>query len=578
MHFDFLGPDPVNQQINRVMGRLAAGDPPNQIETSQVDVKEEPGRRERGGSIVPGKTENEAAARYLAEEMACLANTSGGGAIILGIADDGTRIGTELRPEWLRYRIWELTERRLTISVEPLLFEDTRLLVLRTHEAIEPIRYNGRVKWRLADNCVDIDPTTWHSERLRRTGVDWSAQISGYTLADVSAVAMEIARRYLFAAADAAAEDLARASDPDLLRRLHLVNGDGQLTNAGALLFVRTPDVGIDYIRRDYAGGDSANRIRTNHALLEQISEIEKAAEAVNRLVHVPGGFAHGQLRAIPMRALREAIINAAVHRDWLTPQPTTVEHIGDRVTVTSPGGFLGGIGPSNIITHPSVPRYRSLAEAVAALRLAEREGIGVDRMVVDMLALGHPEPHIEEVPGPGVRVGLVGGNPDERLVSLLASITPVTTARDVEALLLINHLIQHGWVDVERAAPVLQRSPIEAKTAIDRLAEARVDASPILSQIRGVPAGAADAHRLSDPVRERLRGRIEYLDGPTAREKLIREWARARGRVSSTEIADITGLSTTHVGALLTTLEEEGVLLPGRENRRGRGFFYVPA
>ncbi len=575
--FDFLGPDPVDRQINEVMTGLAAGDPPSRIERAQVDVKEEPGRRDREGAITAGMPENDEAARYLAGEMACLANTPGGGAIILGVADDGTRIGTELDAEWLRHRIFELTARHLTVSVQPLAFEGVRLLVLKTHQAIEPIRYAGRLKWRLNDHCVEIDATSWHSERLRSTGVDWSAQPSGHVLTDVSAVALEIARRYLRATADPAAEDLAAASDADLLRRVHVLDGTDRLTNAGSLLLVATPHVGIDYIRRDLPGADSTNRIRTTRPLLEQIAEIEKAAEAVNRLVHVAGGFAHGQLRAIPMRALREAIINGAVHRDWLTPQPTTVEHVGDRVTVTSPGGFVGGVGPFNIITHPSVPRYRSLAEAVASLRLAEREGIGVDRMVRDMLALGHPEPHIEEVPGPFVRVGLVGGDPDARLLTMLASVQP-PIAQDVEALLLINHLTQAGWVDVRRAAPVLQRSPIEAKTAINRLAAVEADGDPVILRIRGVPAGDPEAYRLSDAVRERIRGSRSYADGQAARLGLIEEWARARGRVSSTEIADITGLSITHVGTLLVSLEEEGVLRPGRENRRGRGFYYVAA
>ncbi|HEX8394274.1 MAG TPA: ATP-binding protein [Longimicrobium sp.] len=577
MTFVFLGPDPVDRQVNEVMARLAAGDAPRGIERAQVDVKEEPGRRGRDGGIAAGRSENEEAARYLAGEMACLANTAGGGAIILGIADDGTRIGTELGAEWLRHRIFELTSRQLTISVQAVVFEGVRLLVLKTHQAIEPIRVGGKLKWRLNDHCVEIDPTSWHSERLRITGVDWSAQPSGHTLADASAIALEIARRYLRAAADPAAEELASASDADLLHRVHVLDGTNRLTNAGSLLFVGTPHVGVDYIRRDLPGADSTNRIRTTRPLLEQISEIEKAAEAVNRLVHVPGGFAHGQLRAIPMRALREAIINGAVHRDWLTPQPTTVEHVGDRVTVTSPGGFVGGVGPFNIITHPSVPRYRSLAEAVASLRLAEREGIGVDRMVRDMLALGHPEPHIQEVAGPYVRVGLVGGDPDPYLLALLASVQP-PISQDVESLLLINHLTHAGWVDVLRAAPVLQRSAIEAKTALDRLAAVEAAGRPVILRIRGVPAGEPEAYRLSDAVREGLKRSISYADGQAARLALILGWARARGRVSSTEITDITGLSVTHVGNLLGALEAEGVLRPGRENRRGRGFYYVAA
>jgi ATP-dependent DNA helicase RecG len=95
----------------------------------------------------------------------------------------------------------------------------------------------------------------------------------------------------------------------------------------------------------------------------------------------------------------------------------------------------------------------------VAALRLAEREGVGIDRMVRDMLALGHAEPAIAEIPGPYVRVTLAGGDPDTLLFAFLASLAPPTAAPDVDTLLLLHHLMRRGWVDVRRAAPVLQRS-----------------------------------------------------------------------------------------------------------------------
>lgn len=575
MSFDFLGPDLVDEAISRVLDRLKAGDPPSAIEITNVDVKEERGRRNHG-SITLGAAENETAAQHLAEEMACFANTPGGGAIILGITDEGQRVGTNLDPDWLRHRIWELTNRQLSISAEEISLDGVRLLILKTREGAEPIRYRNRLKWRLDDNCVEVDATTFLTERLRRTGLDWSAQPSGHSLKDLSAIALEIARRYLLAARDSAAEDLASASNEDLLRRLNLVDGNDRLSNAGSLLFVGTPHIGIDYIRREFPGGDSTNRVRSKLSLLEQISETEKATEAVNRLVHVPGGFAHGQVRAIPARALREAIINGVVHRDWLTAHPTTVEHVGDRVTVTSPGGFVGGVGPTNIITHPSVPRYRSLAEAVTALRLAEREGIGVDRMVRDMLALGHPEPFIEEVTGPAIRVVLVGGDPHPQLLSLLAAVSPPEVTGNVESLLLINHVVRLGWVDVARAAPILQRSQVEAQAALHTLARARLKDIPLIVPVRGVPTG--DAYRLGDVAREWLKESTRWADGIGARDTLIPAWAGARGRVSSTEIADITGLSTTRVGTILTSMEEDGLLLPGRETRRGRGFYYIPA
>jgi ATP-dependent DNA helicase RecG len=275
---------------------------------------------------------------------------------------------------------------------------------------------------------------------------------------------------------------------------------------------------------------------------------------------------------------MREAIVNGVVHRDWLSSEPTTIEHIGDVLTVTSPGGFIGGVAPSNIITHPAVPRYRSMAEAMATLRLAEREGIGVDRMFRDMLALGHPEPEISEIPGPYIRVGLIGGDPDIEIVEFLSRIEPATVAADIDLLLLVDHLTRHGWIDTKTAAPVLQRPDSETKAAIDRLSRAKIGGDGIITPVKGVPAGQPIAYRLTSAARRLLANRAGHLETPEARKAQIVAWAMSRGRVSSTEAADIAGLSIPYAGVVLTSLEEEGVLLAGRPNRVGRGFYYVPA
>lgn len=581
----FFAQDPVSREVAAVLDGLASGRPPRDLERRQVDCKEEPGRRDQRGQVLPGAPENEGAAQYLAEELACFANTAGGGAIILGVADGGARIGTELDPEWLRHRVFELTERKLTISAHPHELDGVRLLVLVVPQALEPIRYRGKLKWRVKDHCTEVDASSWGVEAQRRAGFDWSAEPSGRTLGDVNAHAVEVARGYLVAAAergDEAAADLAAASSPDLLRRLHVLRADGALTHAGVLLFVGTPDVGLDYVRREAAGADSTHRERSGRPLLVQLQAVEAAAAAANRVVHVADGFAHGQLRAIPPRALREAVVNGVVHRDWHAPQPTAVEHIGDRLTVTSPGGFIGGIGPANIITHPSAPRYRSLAEAMTALRLSEREGIGVDRMVGDMLALGHRAPEIAELPGPYVRVALVGGAPDQTVLAFLASLTPPPVARGVDALLLLTHLIRHGWVDATQAAPVLQRSRVETEAALTDLATARLTTAagagePVIAPVRGVPADAPPAYRLSDRARAMLGPKVAPLATPAGRAAMIAEWARRRGRVSSPEAADLTGLSAVSAVALLAALEDEGTLRPSRPNKRGRGLYYVP-
>lgn len=573
----FLGPDPLEEQIEEMFALLERGRAPSRVETSRVDVKEEPGRRARRGRVLPGHGENEEAARYLAGEMACMANTAGGGAIILGVADDGTRIGTRLKREWLRYRIWELTGRKLTLAVRVAELEGFRLLVLSTDEALEPIRYRGRIRWRVDDNCVEIDPTTWHNRRMHSLGYDWSAQPSGHTLSDISPIAVEIARRYLRRSNHRDATDLADAGDEDLLRRLNVVDGRGALTNAGSLLFVDTPDIGIDYIRRDVPGGDSTNRVRGRGPLLGQIADVEKAAADANRTRHVPIGFVVRRTRSIPTLVIREAIVNGIVHRDWHSPQPTTVEHIGDQMTVTSPGGFIGGVSVTNIITHPAVPRYRSLAEAMAALRLAEREGIGVDRMIRDMLAIGRPGPEFYEVRGPYVRVSLDGGEPDHHMIGFLDATEPEASDEDVDLLLIVEHLITRGWVDPTSVAPVLQRSVTESATALSRVEAVTSSGSPIIARVHGVPPDHPPAYRLSDHCRNALAHRLGSNRTPDRREAIILDWARSRGRVSSTEVADLCAITVVYAGKLLSSLADDGLLAGSRPRRIGRGFHYLP-
>ena len=217
----------------------------------------------------------------------------------------------------------------------------------------------------------------------------------------------------------------------------------------------------------------------------------------------------------------------------------------------------------------------------MAKLGLAEREGIGVDRMVRDMLAIGRPPPAISQPDGPYVRVALLGGSSNAEVVALVAALTPARAA-NVDSLLLIEHLTRHGWVDAESAAPVLQRSSsIEAEEAIHRLTEVHLDpdhSAPVITPVRGVPASHPDAFRLSDTARRRLSHRLASLRTREVREAMILQWSRARGRVSSTEVADLAGLSKVSAGKLLTALADAGHLEGSRPGRIGRGFFYVPA
>lgn len=576
----FTGPPTVRLELNRVMQALTSGMPADGVESELVDVKEEPGRRDRNGAILPGEPTNEAAADYLAGELACLAN-SGGGAIVLGVADPGQVIGTALDIDWLRHRVYELTDRKLTVSAAAFELHGARVVELVAPAALEPIRFRGRIRHRVGKHCVEMDAAAWADAHQLRAGYDWSAQPSSRTLADVRAGALEVARDFLRASGEAPAADLASATGHDLVRRLNLSDDDGRLVNAGALLLCGG-DPMVDYRRREVAGGDAIKRVNVaGRSLLEQFSQVMDAVRIHNPQVELDTGWVRGQAHRVPDLAAREALVNGITHRDWQSPAATEIEHVGDRYTVTSPGGFVGGVRPDNIITHPSAPRYPRLAETLATLRIAERQGIGVDRMHRDMLYLGLPAPVIEQLPGPSVRTTLIGGPPVRLWRSLLASLDPPSAGDDLDFLLVLDLAARQGWVTGRTARKAVQRSQPETNDVLARLARVRLRGIdvPLLVGVDGDPGAGrepyAAAWQLSQVARTALIDSDRHR--PPSRATLLSAYARERGRISSTEAGSLLDTATNTARGLLDELVRDGELRPGREQRRGRGFFYVP-
>lgn len=575
-----FGADPVRQEVADLIARMDAGTLIDKgHERKHVDLKEEAGRRDQTGQVLPGSPENDAAARKLAAEAACMSNTPGGGALIVGVSDDGTLVGADLDAEWLRQRIYEITRRLLTADVYEATARGMRLLVIVCPAAVEPVRINDRIHWRVNDNCVEVDAATWHARRMQTLNYDWSGDESSTRSSAVRPQALAVARDFLLASGDPSAEELARTPDAQLLNRLNVVTHDGMLSNAGVLAFAGRGNPSLDYIHRDFAGGDSTARVRRpDRSLLEELAEIFLTIDANNATRHVQAGLVVRQVRDIPVLAAREAVVNGVAHREWGLSAPTVVEHVGRTIRVTSPGGFFGGVNESNIITHPSQSRNPALTQLLADLRVAEREGIGVDRMVREMVRVGHQPPAIREITGPFVRTSLVGDTLDEPWIGWLAQIEPAEESTDVSSLLLLRQLITEGWVDEGAAVPLIQLPVEEARGAILKLARAKVKGHPLLQTVDGTPEGSAVAWRLGSAALEDLLNRDRAMGHTRAlptRAEIAKSYAEERGRISSTELGSLVGASGTNVGGTLKALAAEGVLTPSSPAGRGRGFYY---
>lgn len=158
-----------------------------------------------------------------------------------GVPNDGELVGATTDAEWLRHRIYELTQRMPTVDISEVEIRGRRLLILLVPAAVEPIRVDGKIQRRVDDHCVEIDAATWHSRRMRTLNYDWSAEPTTVPASEVRPGALVVARDFLANSGDSGAEELSRASDADMMRRLNAVTGEGSSRTQG---FWRSSGVG----------------------------------------------------------------------------------------------------------------------------------------------------------------------------------------------------------------------------------------------------------------------------------------------------------------------------------------------
>lgn len=572
--------------VDLALKSFARGDTADACETEGVDFKEEAGRRGQGGVVLPGSPRNQAVAEQIANEVACLANTAGGGALVVGVADDGTPIGAETDRDWLRQRVHERVDIAPAIE-ERRLPDGTRVLIVLVAEAREPVEdTSGQLRWRVGKRCAEVDRSEWWAERLRRLGSDPLNAVTDQRLADLPPTALAAVRR-LLRTASADAGSLRELPDRELLTRLGVLLPDGFLTAAGVHMFAAAPRTVLELVVLDVAGGDVVARAPdlSGLSLIEQLSEIEARLDALDTAVVVQSGLHLGPIRKVPWLAVREALLNAVVHRDWLPSDPIHITWIqaDASLDVVSPGGFAGGVTSESVLSS-RYSRNPALADLARAMGLVERQGVGVDRMYREMVALGHRPPVIREEQGPRIRARLVGGDPLAAVVAVMSAIEPVSRQRDVRVALALHAVLRDGFASAPGLAQLLQVPQDEAAEALDAVANCTIDGESVLSPSNAglwLPAAAlvsratADLHDL--PVAQR-RGLLTWWrpDGPGAR-RLVESWLAVAPRISSGDFADVSGFTTQGALQALNRLAGEGLIKRG-DAAIGRRAHFVAA
>lgn len=99
-----------------------------------------------------------------------------------------------------------------------------------------------------------------------------------------------------------------------------------------------------------------------------------------------------------PIRAIREAVVNAIVHRNYELPEPNRITVFSDRIEIHSPGALHWAVNKEKFVAGTANPKWRnqSLAYLFSKMQLAQSEGQGIPTIFSVMRAEGCPDPIFE--------------------------------------------------------------------------------------------------------------------------------------------------------------------------------------
>lgn len=493
----------VVSSMGRFLDEIRSGASAGSLESVTLDFK-----TDKSGGFKETATD-------IAEACVCFANAAGG-TVVLGVHDRGggpdAFVGTRIEVDRLRSAVYDRTEPHLTVGVEQVEYAGARLLVISVPEGLEVYSTSrGEYRQRWMTECRPMSPAAVARLSDERRGNDWSAEASQSGPDDVDPVAIERVRELLRLSDDEPRVRLARAAPLEIARRLGLVADNGYLTRAGEILLVDnaacSPPELVVYQHRRTAGGEADFSRRWGSPLVSAFAEVLEVVSA--RLSITPLTVRSGQqitIEDFSSIAIREALANALIHRDLRENQPVQVLHSPATLTIGSPGPLVSGVTPDNILTRGTKPRYPSLAKAFNALGWGEYLGQGVNRMFREMARSGRPLPEITSSPD-GVEVLFRGAPPNIHVARVIAEL-PEDLKNDTDTLLIFMQLCSKKSVTAQQIAPIIQRSPRDAESALRHASQPDVE---LLEPTAGTRGRRFPNYRFQGDVLARLGPAVAY-------------------------------------------------------------------
>lgn len=166
------------------------------------------------------------------------------------------------------------------------------------------------------------------------------------------------------------------------MQTLKLVSADGIYTNLGLLLSEQCPHT----IKAAVFEGSNQNvfkdRREFSGSLMQQLNEVYDYIDFHNQTHATFQKLLRIDTRDYPEVAVREALLNSLVHRDYSFRASTLISIYEDRIEFVSIGGLLPGLELDDLMMGVSVCRNPHLANVFYRLQLIEAYGTGMKKIM----------------------------------------------------------------------------------------------------------------------------------------------------------------------------------------------------
>ena len=528
------------------------------------------------------------AVRSVVSAAVCMAN-GGGGTVVFGVRD--SQVGRDLAiigvphhvsANRLKLGVYDGTDPKLTPVFEELLVPEGtgRLILMHVYPGMPPYtNTSGEGTVRVGKDCKPLTGT------FRRQVIEWSAD-ADFTAETVdvplssaiSATAIELLRS--LAERERAPTELLGLGDQDMLRSLGVIRDEKPTRSAlllcGSPTSIRenVPGYMWTHIRMGSSTGytDRADGVDSIPVALSRLLERIMADNPIETIHHGPYDL---EYRTYPEVTLREALLNSLCHSDFRTSGPRLVRQYADRIEISSPGGFVGGITAENVLHHAPATRNPHLVDALVRLRLVNRTNLGMERIFQALLIEGKSPPIIEDI-GHAIRLTVAASKLSPSFRAFVSDENEKGVLLDADNLLVLHHLIHHDVIDLVTAASLCHRRESEVSHILDVMVAD-------LRYLEPLDRGSGIAHwRLVPEVRARLSASPTVEYDPKANwtrlkttvvRILVRRTNSDEAPLTNADVRRITGLDRHQVRRLVHELREEGLV---EVAGRGRAARYV--